>query len=133
MTHDEHDVLLQMSRQLGRIEAELSNVKEDIKCLRGDVQALQTEDDVQQQALRDAYDRAMEYARKRQDGIKEELMTRINRNSQDIIEIKGKKAQTLTKWYDRLTDKLIWAFLAAALIVLLNWLSLPIEISQLIK
>ncbi len=154
-------ILLDIQKQLGRIEATSSAIKEDI----ADLKAKDVEAD---QKLEQAYNKAMDYARTRQDQIKENLQHQIDNNKSLIVsmnesfanlnknidtlfkeftervneklatlnsrvsELETKKQKTIVKWWDRIVDKLGWIAVIAALAVLLKWLNAPPEImSQL--
>lgn len=116
----DHELFLQISTQLGSISTALQGVKEDICSLKTEVHALHKEDERQREALRTAYDKAMKYASHRQDSIKEELQAQIKRNASDIIALKSGQTETVMKWYYRIKDKVIWAFLCALLVAAFN-------------
>lgn len=153
----EDKTLLEMKEQLGRIEATTIAVKEDISDLKAkDVEA--------DQKLENAYNKAMDYAKTRQDSIKNDLQHQIdnqktliltindsinslNKNiesmfseyKKDINErvdgledrieaVETRKEKTLVKWYDKIADKIVNAFLIAGGVVLLKWLNVPREV-----
>ena len=146
-------ILLEMQQQLGRIEASITAVKEDIS-------ELKQKDLTQSENLEKAYAKA----KARQDSIRDDLQHQIdgqktliltvnesinslNKNIESmfkeykkdindridgletrIIEVETKKEKTLVKWYDKIADKLVNAFLIAGGVVLLKWLNVPHEV-----
>lgn len=149
----EDKILLEMQQQLGRIEASITAVKEDIS-------ELKQKDQTQSENLEKAYAKA----KARQDSIRDDLQHQIdgqktliltvnesinslNKNIESmfkeykkdineridglenrIIEVETKKEKTLVKWYDRIADKVVNAFLIAGGVVLLKWLNVPHEV-----
>lgn len=146
-------ILLEMQQQLGRIEASITAVKEDIS-------ELKQKDLTQSENLEKAYAKA----KARQDSIRDDLQHQIdgqktliltvnesinslNKNIESmfkeykkdineridglenrIIEVETKKEKTLVKWYDKIADKLVNAFLIAGGVILLKWLNVPHEV-----
>ena len=128
-------VLLEIQNQLGRIEATTESVKEDIS-------ELKAKDIVQSEALETAYEKA----KARQDSIRDDLqhqidntrllVTTVNERFNDTIksfgarieEVETRKEKKLVKWWDKIVDRLIWAFLIAGGVVLLKWLNAPLEL-----
>lgn len=149
----EDKILLEMQQQLGRIEASITAVKEDIS-------ELKQKDLTQSENLEKAYAKA----KARQDSIRDDLQHQIdgqktliltvnesinslNKNIESmfkeykkdindridgletrIIEVETKKEKTLVKWYDKIADKLVNAFLIAGGVILLKWLNVPHEV-----
>ena len=149
----EDKILLEMQQQLGRIEASITAVKEDIN-------ELKQKDQTQSENLEKAYAKA----KARQDSIRDDLQHQIdgqktliltvnesinslNKNIESmfkeykkdindridgletrIIEVETKKEKTLVKWYDKIADKLVNAFLIAGGVILLKWLNVPHEV-----
>lgn len=149
----EDKILLEMQQQLGRIEASITAVKEDISDLK-------QKDQTQSENLEKAYAKA----KARQDSIRDDLQHQIdgqktliltvnesinslNKNIESmfkeykkdineridglenrIIEVETKKEKTLVKWYDKIADKIVNAFLIAGGVVLLKWLNVPHEV-----
>lgn len=146
-------ILLEMQQQLGRIEASIIAVKEDIS-------ELKQKDLTQSENLEKAYAKA----KARQDSIRDDLQHQIdgqktlilavnesinslNKNIESmfkeykkdindridgledrIIEVETKKEKTLVKWYDRIADKVVNAFLIAGGVILLKWLNVPSDV-----
>lgn len=149
----EDKILLEMQQQLGRIEASITAVKEDIS-------ELKQKDLTQSENLEKAYAKA----KARQDSIRDDLQHQIdgqktliltvnesinslNKNIESmfkeykkdineridglenrIIEVETRKEKTLVKWYDKIADKIVNAFLIAGGVVLLKWLNVPHEV-----
>lgn len=149
----EDKILLEMQQQLGRIEASITAVKEDIS-------ELKQKDISQSENLEKAYSKA----KARQDSIRDDLQHQIdgqktliltvnesintlNKNIESmfkeykkdindridgledrIIEVETKKEKTLVKWYDKIADKIVTAFLIAGGVILLKWLNVPHEV-----
>lgn len=149
----EDKILLEMQQQLGRIEASITAVKEDIS-------ELKQKDQTQSENLEKAYAKA----KARQDSIRDDLQHQIdgqktliltvnesinslNKNIESmfkeykkdineridglenrIIEVETRKEKTLVKWYDKIADKIVNAFLIAGGVVLLKWLNVPHEL-----
>jgi archaellum component FlaC len=149
----EDKILLEMQQQLGRIEASITAVKEDIS-------ELKQKDLTQSENLEKAYAKA----KARQDSIRDDLQHQIdgqktliltvnesinslNKNIESmfkeykkdineridglenrIIEVETRKEKTLVKWYDKIADKIVNAFLIAGGAVLLKWLNVPHEV-----
>jgi archaellum component FlaC len=149
----EDKILLEMQQQLGRIEASITAVKEDIS-------ELKQKDQTQSENLEKAYAKA----KARQDSIRDDLQHQIdgqktliltvnesinslNKNIESmfkeykkdineridglenrIIEVETRKEKTLVKWYDKIADKIVNAFLIAGGAVLLKWLNVPHEV-----
>ena len=149
----EDKILLEMQQQLGRIEASITAVKEDIS-------ELKQKDQTQSENLEKAYAKA----KARQDSIRDDLQHQIdgqktliltvnesinslNKNIESmfkeykkdineridglenrIIEVETRKEKTLVKWYDKIADKIVNAFLIAGGVVLLKWLNVPHEV-----
>lgn len=149
----EDKILLEMQQQLGRIEASITAVKEDIS-------ELKQKDQTQSENLEKAYAKA----KARQDSIRDDLQHQIdgqktliltvnesinslNKNIESmfkeykkdineridglenrIIEVETRKERNLVKWYDKIADKIVNAFLMAGGVVLLKWLSVPREV-----
>jgi chromosome segregation ATPase len=131
------NILLNMQKQLGSIESTLNSVKEDIV-------ELKSKDLDQSQALEAAYNKA----KARQDSIRDDLqhqiennrllITTVNDRFTDTIksfgarieEVENKKDKTIVNWWNKLVDRLIWAFMIAAGVVLLKWLNAPPELLQ---
>lgn len=128
-------VLLEIQNQLGRIEATTESVQEDIK-------ELKAKDTIQSEALETAYAKA----KARQDSIRDDLQHQIDNNrllittvsdrmndsiksfGARIEEVETRKEKKLVKWWDKVVDRLIWAFIIAAGCVLLKWLNAPPEL-----
>lgn len=121
MTKEENGVLMSMSQQLGRIESDIQNIKDDVA-------ELKSADSKQDVHLQEMYDKAMSYAAARQDSIRDSLQAQITVNTNDIAELKTVKEKKLVKWWDRIVDKVLWALIIAALAVLLKWLQMPPEV-----
>lgn len=153
----DNTTLMDIQNQLGRIEATTIAVKEDI----AELKAKDVEADAK---LEQAYNKAMDYARTRQDTIRDDLQHQIDNNktliltvnesinnlnknidkmvkdiSKDISDkvdsletristLETKKEKALVKWYERISDKVIWVFVIGALAVLLKWLNAPQEV-----
>lgn len=149
----EDKILLEMQQQLGRIEASITAVKEDIS-------ELKQKDLTQSENLEKAYAKA----KARQDSIRDDLQHQIdgqktliltvnesinslNKNIESmfkeykkdineridglenrIIEVETRKERNLVKWYDKIADKIVNAFLIAGGVVLLKWLNVPREV-----
>lgn len=149
----EDKILLEMQQQLGRIEASITAVKEDIS-------ELKQKDQTQSENLEKAYAKA----KARQDSIRDDLQHQIdgqktliltvnesinslNKNIESmfkeykkdineridglenrIIEVETRKERNLVKWYDKIADKIVNAFLIAGGVVLLKWLNVPHEV-----
>ena len=149
----EDKILLEMQQQLGRIEASIIAVKEDIS-------ELKQKDQTQSENLEKAYAKA----KARQDSIRDDLQHQIdgqktliltvnesinslNKNIESmfkeykkdineridglenrIIEVETRKERNLVKWYDKIADKIVNAFLIAGGVVLLKWLNVPREV-----
>jgi archaellum component FlaC len=149
----EDKIFLEMQQQLGRIEASITAVKEDIS-------ELKQKDLTQSENLEKAYAKA----KARQDSIRDDLQHQIdgqktliltvnesinslNKNIESmfkeykkdineridglenrIIEVETRKEKTLVKWYDKIADKIVNAFLIAGGAVLLKWLNVPHEV-----
>lgn len=149
----EDKILLEMQQQLGRIEASITAVKEDIS-------ELKQKDQTQSENLEKAYAKA----KARQDSIRDDLQHQIdgqktliltvnesinslNKNIESmfkeykkdineridglenrIIEVETRKEKTLVKWYDKIADKIVNAFLIAGGVILLKWLNVPHEV-----
>lgn len=149
----EDKILLEMQQQLGRIEASITAVKEDIS-------ELKQKDQTQSENLEKAYAKA----KARQDSIRDDLQHQIdgqktliltvnesinslNKNIESmfkeykkdineridglenrIIEVETRKERNLVKWYDKIADKIVNAFLIAGGVVLLKWLNVPREV-----
>lgn len=149
----EDKILLEMQQQLGRIEASITAVKEDIS-------ELKQKDLTQSENLEKAYAKA----KARQDSIRDDLQHQIdgqktliltvnesinslNKNIESmfkeykkdineridglenrIIEVETRKERNLVKWYDKIADKIVNAFLIAGGVVLLKWLNVPHEV-----
>lgn len=126
MTQGENKILMDMSQQLGRIESDIQNIKNDVTDLK------QADADYNSR-LDDMYDKAMKYASARQDSIRDALQTQITQNTNDIAELKNSKATKLVYWWDLIVNKVIWAFIIAGAIVLLKWLKVPAEVIGAIK
>lgn len=119
MEHAENDILLVIQNTLGRIEANISSLKED-------VQELKDKDYAQTKALESAYDKA----KNRQDSIRDDLQHQINLLDKRIDTIETKKEKSLVKWYDKLVDKLLWAIIISIAILALKWIGAPIDVIQ---
>jgi DNA repair ATPase RecN len=120
----EDEVLMEIQRQLGRIEAAVDAVKSDVA-------ELKQKDTAQSQALEEAYAKA----KARQDSIKDGLQHQIDFNKASITAIEtrisaieGMKEKALSKWWDRIVDKIVWVFIIGAMVVLLRWLNAPSEV-----
>ena len=149
----EDKILSEMQQQLGRIEASITAVKEDIS-------ELKQKDQTQSENLEKAYAKA----KARQDSIRDDLQHQIdgqktliltvnesinslNKNIESmfkeykkdineridglenrIIEVETRKERNLVKWYDKIADKIVNAFLIAGGVVLLKWLNVPHEV-----
>lgn len=121
MTREENGVLMSMSQQLGRIESDIQNIKDDVS----DLKSADSKQDVH---LQEMYDKAMSYAAARQDSIRDSLQAQITVNTNDIAELKTVKERRLVKWWDRIVDILVGAFIIAGITVLLKWLQAPPEV-----
>ncbi len=115
----DNDILLVIQNTLGRIEANISSLKED-------VQELKDKDNAQSRALDAAYDKA----KNRQDSIRDDLQHQINLLDKRIDTIETKKEKSLAKWYDKLVDKLLWAIIISIAILALKWIGAPIDVIQ---
>ena len=115
----DNDILLVIQNTLGRIEANISSLKED-------VQELKDKDYAQTKALESAYDKA----KNRQDSIRDDLQHQINLLDKRIDTIETKKEKSLVKWYDKLVDKLLWAIIISIAILALKWIGAPIDVIQ---
>lgn len=115
----DNDILLVIQNTLGRIEANISSLKED-------VQELKDKDYAQTKALESAYDKA----KNRQDSIRDDLQHQINLLDKRIDIIETKKEKSLVKWYDKLVDKLLWAIIISIAILALKWIGAPIDVIQ---
>lgn len=114
MTQKESSVLMEMATQLGRIESNVTNIQSDIMELK--------QKDVEGATRLDAmYEKAMNYASKRQDSIRDMLQTQITANTNAIAELKGAKGKRLTKWYDQVVDKVIWVAVAVVGALIAKW------------
>ena len=114
MTQGENKILMDMSQQLGRIESDIQNIKTDVTDLK--------QADVDYNARLDAmYEKAMNYASRRQDSIRDSLQTQITRNTNDIAELKSMKGKKLAKWYDAVIDKLVWIALGTVGVLIVKW------------
>ena len=138
---------------MGRIEASITAVKEDIS-------ELKQKDLTQSENLEKMYAKA----KARQDSIRDDLQHQIdgqktliltvnesinslNKNIESmfkeykkdineridglenrIIEVETRKERNLVKWYDKIADKIVNAFLIAGGVVLLKWLNVPHEV-----
>lgn len=122
----DQDILLQMQKQLGRIESDITYIKETADKNRKESQKA---DEQQANKLEEYFD----YAKKRQDSIKEGLEHRLDMVENKVVELEEKKGKTLVKWWDRLVDKLVWVFILAAVAVLLKWLNAPPEVVGAMK
>ena len=99
-------VLLDIQNQLGRIEATTTAVKEDISELKKkDIEA--------DQKLEQAYQKAMDYAKTRQDNIREDLQHQIDNNktliltvSKSINDLNTNIEKVTTELKDSLTEKI---------------------------
>lgn len=116
---NDNDILLVIQNTLGRIEANISSLKED-------VQELKDKDYAQTKALESAYDKA----KNRQDSIRDDLQHQINLLDKRIDTIETKKEKSLVKWYDKLVDKLLWAIIISIAILALKWIGAPIDVIQ---
>ena len=112
--------------QLGRIEATIEAVKEDVAELKLRAGA-QSED------LESAYAKA----KARQDSIRDDLQHQIQANSSAITSLDSRiaalettKERTLVKWWDKLIDKVAWIVLIALIAVIFRWLNAPSEILE---
>lgn len=119
MERADNDILLVIQNTLGRIEANISSLKED-------VQELKDKDSAQTKALESAYDKA----KNRQDSIRDDLQHQINLLDKRIDTIETKKEKSLVKWYDKLVDKLLWAIIISIAILALKWIGAPIDVIQ---
>lgn len=117
MERADNDILLTIQNTLGRIEANISSLKED-------VQELKDKDYAQTQALEAAYDKA----KNRQDSIRDDLQHQISLLDKRIDDIETRKEKSLVKWYDKLVDKLLWAIIISIAIMALKWVGAPIDI-----
>ena len=149
----EDKILLEMQQQLGRIEASITALKEDIS-------ELKQKDLTQSENLEKAYAKA----KARQDSIRDDLQHQIdgqktliltvnesinslNKNIESMFKeykkdindrvdgledrikaVETKKEKTLVKWYDKIADKIVNAFLIAGGVILLKWLNVPHEL-----
>ena len=149
----EDKILLGMQQQLGRIEASITAVKEDIS-------ELKQKDLTQSENLEKTYAKA----KTRQDSIRDDLQHQIdgqktliltvnesinslNKNIESMFKeykkdindrvdgledrieaVETKKEKTLVKWYDKIADKIVNAFLIAGGVILLKWLNVPHEL-----
>lgn len=113
----DNDILLVIQNTLGRIEANISSLKED-------VQELKDKDNAQSRALDAAYDKA----KSRQDSIRDDLQHQINLLDKRIDILETKKEKSLVKWYDKLVDKLLWAIIISIAILALKWIGAPIDV-----
>jgi hypothetical protein len=59
---------------------------------------------------------------------KKDINERIDGLENRIIEVETRKEKTLVKWYDKIADKIVNAFLIAGGAVLLKWLNVPHEV-----
>ena len=99
-------ILLDIQNQLGRIEATTTAVKEDIAELKKkDIEA--------DQKLEQAYQKAMDYAKTRQDNIREDLQHQIDNNktliltvSKSINDLNTNIEKVTTELKDSLTEKI---------------------------
>lgn len=119
MERADNDILLVIQNTLGRIEANISSLKED-------VQELKDKDSAQTKALESAYAKA----KNRQDAIRDDLQHQINSLDKRIDTIETKKEKSLVKWYDKLVDKLLWAIIISIAILALKWIGAPIDVIQ---
>lgn len=119
MERADNDILLVIQNTLGRIEANISSLKED-------VQELKDKDYAQTKALEAAYDKA----KNRQDSIRDDLQHQISLLDKRIDIIETKKEKSLAKWYDKLVDKLLWAIIISIAILALKWIGAPIDVIQ---
>jgi archaellum component FlaC len=146
-------VLLEIQKQLGKVDATTTAIKDDIA-------ELKQKDISQTEELEEAYAKA----KARQDSIRDDLQHQIDGNKTLILTVsesintlnrnidklfkdfsssvedklssfnkrldnlETKKEKTLVKWWDKILDKVIWIFVAAAIVVLLKWLNAPPEI-----
>ncbi len=120
----EDEVLLEIQKQLGRMEAVIDAIREDIAELKNS--AVEQENN-----LEAAYAKA----KARQDSIRDDLQHQIDSNKASITVIEarisaveGEKERTLVKWWDRIVDKIVWVFIIGAMVVLLRWLNAPPEV-----
>lgn len=119
----ENEILLEIQKSIGNIEATLNSVKEDIT-------ELKAKDLRSEERLEATYNKAMEYARTRQDGIRDNLQSQISNLDTRLKTIETKKEKTLVKLYDKIIDKIAWLFILGAIAVLLKWLGVPSEIAN---
>lgn len=119
MERADNEILLVIQNTLGRIEANISSLKED-------VQELKDKDYAQTKALESAYDKA----KNRQDSIRDDLQHQISLLDKRIDIIETKKEKSLAKWYDKLVDKLLWAIIISIAILALKWIGAPIDVIQ---
>lgn len=146
-------VLLEIQKQLGKVDATTTAIKDDIA-------ELKQKDISQTEELEKAYAKA----KARQDSIRDDLQHQIDGNKTLILTVsesintlnrnidklfkdfsssvedklssfnkrldnlETKKEKALVKWWDKILDKVIWIFVAAAIVVLLKWLNAPPEI-----
>ena len=94
----ENEILLKMQEQLGKIEASTSAIKEDINELKQkDIEA--------DNRLEQAYQKAMDYAKTRQDNIRDDLQHQIDNNKTLILTI-SKSISDLNQNFEKVTAEL---------------------------
>lgn len=120
----ENDALLDIQKQLGRIEATIEAVKDDVSELKNNAAS-------QSEALEKAYEKA----KARQDSIRDDLQHQIDGNKKSL-ELLDKRIQTLetakernlVKWWDKVLDSVVWLAIIAVIAVIMKWLNAPAEI-----
>ena len=172
---EDKKVLLDIQAQLGRIEAQNAAIEVTSTAIKEDIAELKQKDAEADEKLERAYAKAMDYAKTRQDNIRDDLQHQIDNNKTLILTVsnnlsslntniekftkeikesteewkKGfeqsisvwktdvnnrllaleqKKEKMLSKWYDRIVDKIMWIIIIAVIVVLMKWLNAPPEI-----
>lgn len=149
----EDKILLEMQQQLGRIEATTIAVKDDIAELKQkditqseNLEKAYAKAKARQDSIRDdlqhqidgqktlilTVNESINSLNKNIESMfkeyKKDINDRIDGLETRIIEVETKKEKTLVKWYDKIADKLVNAFLIAGGVILLKWLNVPHEV-----
>lgn len=118
------------SDALVQINSSLAKISTDIEYIKSDIQELKGKDLEADKKLEAAYAKALDYARTRQDRIKDDLQHQIDDNKTSISMVhdrvnmlENKKARSLVSWYDRIVDKVIWVALGTIGIAILRYVS----------
>ena len=149
----EDKILLEMQQQLGRIEATTIAVKDDIAELKQkditqseNLEKAYAKAKARQDSIRDdlqhqidgqktlilTVNESINSLNKNIESMfkeyKKDINERIDGLENRIIEVETRKERNLVKWYDKIADKIVNAFLIAGGVVLLKWLNVPHEV-----